>query len=159
METVIIIVFAIAFVIAIFKVKKLEKNEVENMKNENQNEEQRIDLRTMQPIGEEKEQYMKEYEKEQLRQRDERISQIYNAIANILKFIGWIVILVGFIGGIILGRNIYEYGHYEFNYVAMLITWLSCGISAILFFALGEIIQILHDIRLKVYTKIISRKR
>lgn len=73
-----------------------------------------------------------------------------NTIAIVLKVIGWLIIVVGFIGGISLGQNIYEYGNYEFNYVAMLICWLSCGISAILLFALSEIIQILHDIRLKL---------
>lgn len=73
-----------------------------------------------------------------------------NTIANILKILGWCILVVGFVGGIILGQNIYEYGRYEFNYVAMLISWLSCGISAVFFFALAEIIQILHDIRSKI---------
>lgn len=75
------------------------------------------------------------------------ISSKGNTISIVLRVIGWIIIISGFIVGIFLGRNIYEYGRYEFNYVAMLICWFSCGISAVLFFALGEVIQILHDIR------------
>lgn len=70
-----------------------------------------------------------------------------NLVANTLKILGWSILVVGFVGGIILGQNIYEYGGNDFNYVAMLISWLSCGVSAVFFFALAEIIQILHDIR------------
>lgn len=73
-----------------------------------------------------------------------------NLVANTLKILGWCILVVGFVGGIILGQNIYEYGGNDFNYIAMLISWLSCGLFAMLSLALSEIIQLIHDIKVKI---------
>ena len=72
-------------------------------------------------------------------------NQDKNSIASILKIIGWCLILIGFIAGIIVG-NI----GYVFNSLIMVTIWICFGISSLLFFSLGEIIQILHDIRWKL---------
>lgn len=130
----------------------LEKSkEYEKMKNE----EQRIDPRTMQPIGDEREKYLQElererkrYEKEQQRKRDERISNIDNPIARIIKVIAWIVLGIGVIVGLIIGQ--------QYEEEAIIVLLKVCGISGIAtisLLALGEIIQILHDIRAKIYKK------
>ena len=91
--------------------------------------------------------------KREKQKHDRLLSRSNNFIADIVKIMGFVFLGLGFIMGIILGQNIYEYGHYQFNYTAMIITWVSSGLSAIVFFAFAEIIQILHDIRLKIYKK------
>lgn len=132
--------------------KVLEKSkEYEKMKNE----EQRIDPRTMQPIGDEREKYLQElererkrYEKEQQRKRDERISNIDNPIARIIKVIAWIVLGIGGIVGLIIGQQ-YE----DEAIIVLLEVWGISGIATISLLAFAEIIQILHDIRAKIYKK------
>lgn len=76
-----------------------------------------------------------------------------NTVANLIKILGWCILAVGFFGGIIIGQSLYENGISELNYIAMFISWLSCGIASILFFALAEVIQILHDIRFNLLNK------
>lgn len=121
----------------------------------NENEEQRIDPRTMQPVGDEREKYLQEYEKErkryekeQQRKRDERINNTDNSIANIIKIIAWIILGIGCIGGVIIGQQ-YE----DIALMVLLEIWGVSGIATMLLLALTEIIQILHDIRAKVYKK------
>ena len=67
-----------------------------------------------------------------------------NLISSIIKVICWVTIIIGFIIGII------NYSLNE-NVSQMFTTWFiyfGCSIGG---FALAEIIQILHDIRNKVY--------
>lgn len=139
------------------------KNENQN---QNQNEDQRIDLRTMRPIGEAKEQYLQEYEKErkryekeQQRKRDERINNLENPIAKIYKTIAWVVVgICGLIGAMIImaflqpeqASSCAEYG----TCLGDLINYLFMFGSLLLaLFTVVEIIQILHDIRAKIYKK------
>lgn len=69
-----------------------------------------------------------------------------NVISSIIKVLCWITIIIGFIFGII------NYSLNE-NALQMITTWfIYCGCS-LGGFALAEIIQILHDIRNKLYSK------
>ena len=70
-----------------------------------------------------------------------------NKISNIIKAFCWTIIIVGFIIGIV---------NYIFNKDAyqMIITWSVYFGFSLGGFALAEIIQILHDIRNKLYSNI-----
>ena len=70
-----------------------------------------------------------------------------NTISSILKVIAWIIIVLGFILGFILGQN--EYDEIEFS--SLMTIWLTYGGVSLGIFALAEIIQILHDIRFKIW--------
>lgn len=67
-----------------------------------------------------------------------------NGISSIIKVLSWLVVIGGFIIGII------NYGFNE-DVGQMLTTWLTYGVCSISGFALAEIIQILHDIRSRLY--------
>lgn len=67
-----------------------------------------------------------------------------NGISSIIKVLSWLVVIGGFIIGII------NYGFNE-DVGQMLTTWLTYGVCSIGGFALAEIIQILHDIRSRLY--------
>lgn len=90
---------------------------------------------------------LKEYYTENLNMRLEEIMQEKNTISSILKVIAWIIIVLGFILGFILGQN--EYDEIEFS--SLMTIWLTYGGVSLGIFALAEIIQILHDIRFKVW--------
>lgn len=84
---------------------------------------------------------------ENLDMRLEKIMQEKNTISSILKVIAWIIIVLGFILGFILGQN--EYDEIEFS--SLITIWLTYGGISLGIFALAEIIQILHDIRFKIW--------
>ena len=67
-----------------------------------------------------------------------------NTISNIIKVLCWVIIIIGFILGIV---------NYTLNEDAfqMITTWLIYGGCTLGGFAIAEIIQILHDIRNKLY--------
>lgn len=67
-----------------------------------------------------------------------------NGISSLIKILSWLIVMCGFIIGII------NYGFNE-NVGQMLTTWLTYGVCSIGGFALAEIIQILHDIRNRLY--------
>lgn len=90
---------------------------------------------------------LKEYNTENLDMRLEKIMQEKNTISSILKVIAWIIIVLGFILGFILGQN--EYDEIEFS--SLMTIWLTYGAISLGIFALAEIIQILHDIRFKIW--------
>lgn len=76
--------------------------------------------------------------------------QLPDFIAKTLKVIAWIILVLGFIMGFILGKDEFD----SISIVPLLTIW---GIFAGAFlgiYALGEIIQILHDIRSRLYTKV-----
>ena len=79
--------------------------------------------------------------------RLEKIMQEKNTISSILKVIAWIIIVLGFILGFILGQN--EYDEIEFS--SLMTIWLTYDGVSLGIFALAEIIQILHDIRFKIW--------
>lgn len=63
-----------------------------------------------------------------------------NIIGSIIKTLCWLVIIIGFVLGIV-GYTINE------DTLEMITTWLIYGGCSLGGFALAEIIQILHDIR------------
>ena len=91
---------------------------------------------------------LKEYNTENLNMRLERIMQEKNTISSILKVIAWGLVVLGFILGFISGRN--EYNDIEFG--LLMTIWLTYGGISLGIFALAEIIQILHDIRFKIWS-------
>ena len=90
---------------------------------------------------------LKEYNTENLDMRLEKIMQEKNTISSILKIIAWVLIVLGFILGFILGKN--EYDDIEFS--SLMTIWLTYGGISLGIFALAEIIQILHDIRFSIW--------
>lgn len=109
------------------------------MKNENEE---------MKKMHQEYEREKQRYEKEQQIKRDERINNIENPIAGIIKVIAWIILGIGGIVGIIIGQQFEDTA-----LIVLLEVWGISGIATILLLALAEIIQILHDIRAKIYKK------
>lgn len=80
---------------------------------------------------------------EEQRKRDERVSQTNNIVAYIIRIIGFIVLGISIIGSMANSKN----GASGDTF------WLlGCG-ACLSCIALSEIIQILHDIRAKVYKK------
>ena len=79
--------------------------------------------------------------------RLEKIMQEKNTISSILKIIAWVLIVLGFILGFILGKNEYD----DIEYSSLMTIWLTYGGISLGIFALAEIIQILHDIRFKIW--------
>lgn len=72
-----------------------------------------------------------------------------NTIASILKVIGWIILIIGFILGFVTSRNRYD----DFDFTLALTTWLIYGGVFLGIYAMGEVIQILHDIRAELRNK------
>lgn len=91
---------------------------------------------------------LKDYNTENIDERLEKIMKEKNAISSILKVLAWITIVLGFILGFVSGRN--EYDEIEFG--ALMSIWLTYGGISLGIFALAEIIQILHDIRFKIWS-------
>lgn len=67
--------------------------------------------------------------------------EIKNKIAKILRGIGAIIVICGFVAGFIVSYDI----------IAMIIMWLGSVLVCIFMFGFAEIIHILHGIREKVY--------
>ena len=80
---------------------------------------------------------------EEQRKRDERVTQTNNIVAYIIRIIGFIVLGISIIGGMANSKN----GASGDTF------WLlGCG-ACLSCIALSEIIQILHDVRAKIYKK------
>lgn len=74
-----------------------------------------------------------------------------NTIASILTFIAWLIFIIGFLAGVILGNvevGTY-YSHTEFSFAVALIYWAVSFISGISILAFAEIIKLLNDIKNK----------
>lgn len=84
--------------------------------------------------------------KTETKDREEIIIQEENTLSTILKIIAIITVVIGFIFGLVVGVN----NDYD-SESGFLIIWLIFGGSALGIYALAEIIQILHDIRRKLY--------
>lgn len=69
-----------------------------------------------------------------------------NNVASAFKVIAWITLIIGLIAGFILLLDTDEI-------IVLLVTWLISGGAFLSIYAIGEIIQILHDIRFKIYEK------
>lgn len=107
------------------------------MKNEKQNEEQRINSKNRKLTRDEIEQYL---------QKEEEDKNKNNYIANAIKILACTTLCGGFILGIILALE------FE-SFMTLIFVWEICSIEALFLLAFAEIIQILHDIRLKMYKK------
>lgn len=83
---------------------------------------------------------------------NEKKYEYKNGVAITLLVLAWIIIIVGFIAGIIMANTIPTTSG-EFNYTIMFTYWTICGLSTTMLFVFAEVIQILHDIREKLYTK------
>ena len=66
------------------------------------------------------------------------------AISICLQVIAWIIFIVGFIMGIILGQD-----HYWNDVVTPIICWATSLISGVLFLAIAKTINLLNDIKNK----------
>lgn len=124
----------------------------------NDDDVQRIDIRTMKPVEEERDKYFQEYEKElkllqkeQLKKRNEQINKFENPFAKIIKIMAWITLVIGIISSIIVAQANAEYS--DFNSAVMIEGWIVSGVATISLLSFAEIIQILHDIRARVYKK------
>lgn len=89
---------------------------------------------------------LKEYNTENYNVKLENIMRENNFISSVLKSIAWIILGIGCIGGIIIGQQ------YEENALIVLLEiWVISGIATMLLLSLAEIVQILHDIRFKIW--------
>lgn len=77
----------------------------------------------------------------------ETIKKENNTISLVLKVIAWIILILGFIMGFILGVDEYD----DLYFPLMLEIWCLYGVEFLVTYSFAEIIQILHDIRLKVW--------
>ncbi len=75
-----------------------------------------------------------------------KIFEEKNKYASIYRGIGIFILVVGFFAGVMVASDTNELG-------SLLAMWGSSALVALGAFAIGEIIQILHDIRKKVYSK------
>ena len=88
----------------------------------------------------------KEYNTENYNVKLENIMRENNFISSVLKSIAWIILGIGCIGGIIIGQQ------YEENALIVLLEiWVISGIATMLLLSLAEIVQILHDVRFKMW--------
>lgn len=72
---------------------------------------------------------------------DESVSPTGNPIAKALKIVGWIIIIGGFIAGIVFA-NVYS----EFNWGIAIAQWTQSIVSGLMFFGFAEIIKLLQSI-------------
>lgn len=68
-----------------------------------------------------------------------------NSVSKIFKGMAWAIFGLGFIAGIVLGQN---FG-YDFNFPIALTAWISTFVSGMTCYGIGEIIQLLDDIKKK----------
>ena len=87
------------------------------------------------------------YNTENYNERLEKIIQRKNPIAVILNVIAYLLLALGFILGIIFAEKSYN----DTELSVILGTWLTYGSISLGLFVSSEIIQILHDIRYRVW--------
>ena len=78
-----------------------------------------------------------------------KIEEKYNGTSNILSFVAFTILAIGIVLGFVLGRN--DNNSLDITKLVTII-----GVSAfscLMLYSLSEIIQILHDIRRKLYEK------
>ncbi len=85
-------------------------------------------------------------------ENDPRLSRIQakdNGVSNVLSFVAFTILAIGVVLGFVLGRN----ENNSLNIANMATIIGASAISCLMLYALSEIIQILHDIRKKMYDK------
>lgn len=80
---------------------------------------------------------------EQFNGEKDKIISEKNTIAYVFKILAWIGLVCGFILGCIIGK--------EYDVFVMIIIWVVYASSFLILMAISEVIQILHDIRAKIY--------
>ena len=65
----------------------------------------------------------------------------HNLMAVIFKVLAWIIVVGGFVGGIVASNET------KHSFVTAMIWWASSSGSALFFFGFAEIIQLLNDIK------------
>lgn len=84
---------------------------------------------------------------------EDRIEDEKNSISSIIKFLAILIIFVGFIisclNQVMLNPNI----QFEQMLIQSLMSSLNNSVIALLLYGFGEMIQIFHDIRRKMYEK------
>lgn len=93
--------------------------------------------------------YSKEYNTENYNVRLENMMKEQNTLSSILKTISYIGIVLIFIMSFFLGKNTYG----DLDILLLLEVWITHGGIFLGIYALSEIIQILHDIRFKLWRK------
>ena len=84
-------------------------------------------------------------------EKDEELEDIYkesNTIGKVLHTIGWIILIIGLVGGVLI-----QIGQEEFNIMTLIYVWSIFGFGSLLTIGFGEVIVILHDIRKRLYKK------
>lgn len=64
-----------------------------------------------------------------------------NTVANIIKGIAWATMILGFVCGLIVSQN---------NPAILITVWFGSAITTVFTYAIAEVIQILHDIRIEL---------
>lgn len=85
-------------------------------------------------------------------ENDPRLSRIQakdNGVSNVLSFVAFTILAIEVVLGFILGRT--ENNALDLNKMITIVA--ASAISCLMLYALSEIIQILHDIRKKLYEK------
>lgn len=78
---------------------------------------------------------------EQFNGEEDIITSKKNSVANAFKILAWIVLIGGFFLGCLISDDIYQ----------MIIIWIIYIVVFLFIFGISEVIQILHDIRAKIY--------
>lgn len=90
--------------------------------------------------------------------KDKNTGNTENSIAKVLKIIGIVEIIAGFIMGMILMNSTSEVDHQTVN-ISVFFTWTIGGvISGMIFLGLAEIINKLHSIDVKLGKTIVENK-
>ena len=84
---------------------------------------------------------------------EDRIEDEKNSISSIIKFLAILIIIAGFIvsclSQVMLNPNI----QFEQMLIQSLMSSINSSIGALLLYGFGEMLQIFHDIRRKMYEK------
>jgi hypothetical protein len=90
-------------------------------------------------------------EKEYMKKHLEKITKNENSVAYAIKGIAYLEIIIMFIAGAACSNVTDSYGDASFSAITMISIWAGGAVTGIFIIAIAEIIEILHDIRKKVY--------
>lgn len=101
------------------------------------------------PLKEVKEELVGNLEDYEISEKVNNTTKENNAIAVVIKVIACIILVLGFILGFLRGEEVVE-GYF---FRAAITVWITYSGIFLGLYALAEIIQILHDIRYKVWKR------
>lgn len=96
---------------------------------------------------------LKKYAKKEVKSASDNSA---NSVASVLKVIAWLVMICGFVAGIILGNvevtkgTYYIYTTTEFSFAVAFTYWCGAFISGMIFLGFSESIQLLSDIKFEM---------